>query len=167
MAEPTNSTASIAGLKIAEVDPQGADALALLREAAIEARSLYPELFAADAPWPGNPPTPERGVYLVAYSEGKALACGALRPIDAATVEVRRMFVSVCARRKGLARAILLELERLAAVFGYTLMRLETGKRQLSAIALYETLGFKRIPPFGEYAEDPVSVCFEKAVGPR
>lgn len=43
-------------------------------------------------------------------------------------------------------------------------MRLETGKRQLSAIALYETLGFKRIEPFGEYANDPLSVCFEKMV---
>lgn len=150
--------------KIVEVDPQGADALALLREAAIEARALYPELFAHGAPWPGNPPTAGRGVYLVAYTDGKPSACGALRSIDAETVEVRRLFVTAAARRRGLARAMLLDLERRAAALGYAVMRLETGNRQLAAIALYESLGFKRIPPFGQYADDPMSVCFEKTI---
>jgi len=74
------------------------------------------------------------------------------------------MFITAAARRQGFARAILQELERHAAAFGYSNMRLETGKRQLSAIALYEKLGFKRIPPFGEYLNDPLSVCFEKTV---
>lgn len=151
-------------LHIVEVDPQDEDAMRLLREAAREARKLYPELFAADAPWPTNPPTPERGVYLVAYLDTNPVACGALRPIDEVTVEVRRMFVSAKARRKGLARTILRELEIRAARLGYTLMRLETGDRQLSAMALYEALGFRRIAPFGEYVDDPVSVCFEKVI---
>lgn len=39
----------------------------LLRKAASEARDLYPELLAVDAPWPGKPPTPQRGVCLVGY----------------------------------------------------------------------------------------------------
>lgn len=163
MAKPTSSNVTIPLIKIVEVDPQCADALALLREAAIEARELYPELFAADAPWPGNPPTPDRGVYLLAYLDGRPVACGALRPIDQATVEIRRMFVTADARRKGLARAMLLELECRAAGFAYSSMRLETGNRQLSAMALYETLGFWRIARFGEYANDPLSVCFEKS----
>ena len=74
-------------------DPQGADALALLRQAAIEARALYPELHRPDAPWPANPPTPVGGVYLVGSIGGQACVCGALRPMDAQTVEIRRMFV--------------------------------------------------------------------------
>ncbi len=166
MAEPTSSSETAFPINIVEADPQGADALALLREAAIEARSLYPELFGPDAPWPGNPPTPDRGLYLVAYSDGSPVACGALRPIDQATAEVRRMFVTSTARRQGLARAMLRELERYAAGFGYRNIRLETGNRQLPAIALYEKLGFKRIPSFGQYANDPLSVCFEKTVSP-
>ena len=166
MAELTSSSVTILPIKIVKVDPQGTDAMALLREAAMESRSLYPELFAPDTPWPDNSPTPDRGVYLVAYSNGQPLACGALRPIDQTTVEIRRMFVTAIARRKGLARAILRELERYAAGFGYSRMRLETGNRQLSAIALYEKLGFKRIPSFGQYANDPVSVCFEKMIRP-
>jgi GNAT superfamily N-acetyltransferase len=152
--------------RIIEVDPRGADALALLHEAAGEARKLYPEHFTVDAPWPVNPPTPKRGVYLLGYQEGNPVACGALRPIDGACVEVRRMFVTAAARRKGLARVILRELEVRAAGFGYTVMRLETGNRQLSAMTLYEALGFKRIAPFGVYVNDPLSICFEKILQP-
>ena len=166
MAEPTSSPIETPPFRIIEVDPRGADALALLREAAGEARKLYPEHFAVDAPWPVNPPTPERGVYLLGYQDGNPVACGALRPIDGACVEVRRMFVTAAARRKGLARVILRELEVRAVGFDYTVMRLETGNRQLSAMALYETLGFKRIAPFGAYVNDPLSICFEKTVQP-
>ena len=39
---------------------------------------------------------------------------------------------------------------------------LETGARQPEALALYESNGFARIAPFGEYIDDPVSVCMEK-----
>ena len=74
------------------------------------------------------------------------------------------MFVTADSRRKGLARAMLQELEYRAADFGYSVMRLETGNRQFSAITLYQSLGFKPIAPFGEYENDPLSVCFEKAV---
>lgn len=166
MVESTNNKPAQHSLTIVEVDPTGDAALALLREAAIEARELYPELFTVDMPWPENQPTPKHGVYLVAYMDGLPVACGALRPIDGNSVEVRRMFVTSTARRKGLARAILQELEIRAAAFGYATMRLETGNRQLSAMALYETLGFRRIEPFGEYVNDSLSVCFEKMVRP-
>jgi GNAT superfamily N-acetyltransferase len=151
--------------RFAAGDPQGVDAMVLLREAAIEVRMLYPELFPPGAPWPDNPPNPGRGIYLLGYADGKPVACGALHPIDTQTVEVRRVFVTAHARRAGLAGAMLRELEKHALQFGYTVMRLETGNRQLAAIALYEKHGFIRIPPFGEYVGDPVSVCFEKRVG--
>jgi ribosomal protein S18 acetylase RimI-like enzyme len=47
---------------------------------------------------------------------------------------------------------------------GVNLLRLETGIHQREAIALYERLGFKRIPPFGAYKEDPLSLCYERPV---
>ena len=43
--------------------------------------------------------------------------------------------------------------------------RLETGIHQKEAIGLYEGLGFRRIPPFGAYKPDPVSLCYEKRIG--
>ena len=39
-------------VRIVPVDPQCDAALALLREAAIEARELYPQLHVEGAPWP-------------------------------------------------------------------------------------------------------------------
>ncbi|MBC8058422.1 MAG: GNAT family N-acetyltransferase [Rhizobiales bacterium] len=149
---------------IAVVNPQGEDALSLLREAAIEARALYPELRTEGAPWPGNPPSPPGGTYVIAYELEVPVGCGALRPIDTATVEVRRMYVLKGARRSGVARRILAALEASAAQMGYQVMRLETGDRQNPAMALYESFGFERIASFGEYANDPTSVCYEKHV---
>lgn len=151
-------------LVIEQVDPQGAAALGLLRQAAIEARELYPELHEANAAWPGNRPTPDRGVYLVGFLDGSPVACGALRPIDAQATEIRRMFVAAGSRRQGFAKAILSTLEEYAGTFGFSVLRLETGNRQHAAIALYESYGFRRIAPFGEHANDPTSVCFEKKV---
>lgn len=74
------------------------------------------------------------------------------------------MFVVRNARPGGLARAILVALEREAQRLGYAVMRLETGNRQQSAMAFYEAHGFTRIAPFGEYIDDPTSVCYEKRV---
>ncbi|MFO0968127.1 MAG: hypothetical protein U0793_21435 [Gemmataceae bacterium] len=41
-------------------------------------------------------------------------------------------------------------------------LRLETGTRQPESIRLYETSGYHRIEPYGEYIGDLHSVCFEK-----
>lgn len=149
---------------IAEADPQGRAALGLLREAAVEARALYPELSSPDAPWPTNGPTPGGGVYLLARSGDRVLASGALRPLEPGLAEVRRMFVTRDQRRQGLARAMLSALEAHAWARGITRLRLETGFRQTAAMALYMSCGYRRIEPWGDYAEDPTSRCFEKTL---
>ncbi len=151
-------------LLVLPVDPCGEHALGLLHQAVLEARALYPDLHAPEDPWPTNQPTPAGGIYLLAYLDGQPAGCGALRPLDRQTVEIRRMYVLQSARRQGLARVLLAALEQAAAGLGYTVMRLETGNRQKPAIALYQDCGFVRIPAFGEYRNDPVSLCFEKPV---
>jgi putative acetyltransferase len=55
-------------------------------------------------------------------------------------------------------------LERYAQLWDYRGIRLETGVRQPEAQQLYESMGFRRIEPFGPYVGNPTSVCFEKAV---
>ena len=149
---------------IKTVDPQSSEAMSLLREAALEARTLYPELFASDAPMPTNPPLQERAAYFMAFLAGTPVGCGALQPLDGETAEVRRMYVLRSHRRFGVARALLSHLERIALSFHYTVLRLETGNRQRPAMTLYESFGFHRIAPFGEYANDPTSVCYEKRI---
>jgi len=58
-----NAAVNATLVRIEATDPQGPQAMSLLREAAIEARSLYPELIAPDAPMPTNLPLQERGAY--------------------------------------------------------------------------------------------------------
>lgn len=151
-------------IAIEDVDPQGADALALLHEASIDARALSPELFAGTSQPATNGPRVDRGVYVIAYVDARPLACGALRPLGATTAEVRRMYVHRDHRRQGLARAVLQRLERDAARLGYSRLVLETGFKQLAAMRLYEASGFQRIEPYGDYVNDPTSVCYERVL---
>jgi putative acetyltransferase len=51
-----------------------------------------------------------------------------------------------------------------ALQWGVEVLRLETGIYQPEAIGLYERFGFQRIPPFGTYKEDPLSVFYEKRI---
>ena len=151
-------------LLIEAVDPQHPQALALLREAAQEARKQYPDLFSPDTPDPTNPPPRSREVYLLAWRDGKALGCGALRQRDAFTGEVLRMFVTRAARRDGIARTLLARLEHDARQHGYRQLVLETGSRQLPAVALYKNCGWRRIAPYPPYVGDPMSVCMGKSL---
>ena len=105
-----------------------------------------------------------RAVFVVASVAGEPVGCGALRPHDDDTCEVKRMFTVTAWRGRGVAAAVLADLERRARRFGYTTVRLETGDRQVGAIRLYEHCGYRHIPPFGVYIDWDDSVCFEKAL---
>ena len=50
----------------------------------------------------------------------------------------------------------------MAPKLGFDIIRLETGTLQPEAIALYQKAGYRRIERYGEYTNDPMSVCFEK-----
>jgi GNAT superfamily N-acetyltransferase len=153
-----------APLVLETVDPLHLQALALLAEAAREARGLYPELFADGSPAPTNTPLGEREVYLLAWREGVAVGCGALRRLNGQRGEVRRMFVTQQARREGVGRALLARLEADALALGYRRLLLETGLQQKPAMALYRAGGWRRIPPYGNFVGDPTSVCFAKTL---
>lgn len=152
------------GRVIEASDPLHPHALRLLAEAAVEARALYPELFASAAAAPTNLPLAEREIYLLAWQDGHAVGCGALRAHDAFTGEVRRMFVTRSARRDGVARAVLADLEHQAQALGYHRLVLETGARQTAAISLYRSCGWRRVAAFGPYVGDPMSVCLGKTL---
>jgi len=98
---------------------------------------------------------------LVARLDGDAVGMGAV-VVDGTSAELKRMFVTVAARGRGIASSVLRDLETIAADGGATVVRLETGPPQVEAIALYERRGYVRIPNFGPYVGDPASVCFEK-----
>lgn len=76
------------------------------------------------------------------------------------------MYVRPVFRGRGLGRRMLDHLVEHARARGLMVIRLETGIHQHEAIALYECSGFRRIPPFGPYRDDPVSRCYEKRIEP-
>ena len=101
---------------------------------------------------------------VVAYDNDEPVGCGAFKPYDTHTVEVKRMFVQPAHRGQGIARAVLTELERWAAELGYVAAVLETGKRQPEAIALYQRSGYALTPNYGQYVCIEDSVCLHKAL---
>lgn len=100
---------------------------------------------------------------VVAYADGIPVGCGALRPMDG-SMEVKRMYTEPGHRGRGIASAVLAELELWSKELGYPRTVLETGILQESAIRLYSQCGYQRIPNYGQYAGVDNSVCFEKVL---
>jgi GNAT superfamily N-acetyltransferase len=105
---------------------------------------------------------PPLGAFLVAEVDGAPIGCAGLRRRDHDVVEIKRMFVRTPFRRKGYARQLLIELEERARRHGFCRMVLETGTPQSEALALYPSVGYEPIAPFGHYRDDPMCRCFGK-----
>lgn len=102
-------------------------------------------------------------VFLVARDGDRAIGCGAIRPF-AYYAEVKRMYVRPEERGRRVGLALLRALEAETRALGLPFMRLETGPRQLAAVALYEREGFVRRGPFGDYPGCGGSLFMEKAL---
>lgn len=101
---------------------------------------------------------------IVLYQEKEPLGCGAFKPFDEKSVEIKRMFVREKARGQGLAGEVLKALEDWAKELGYTRTVLETGKRQPEAIRLYQKHDYRRVENFGPYKGIENSLCFAKMI---
>ena len=104
--------------------------------------------------------------FFVVRVDGVPAACGGVKLSGSDYGEVKRMYVRPQFRGSGLAKLMLDQLASYAQQRGIPVLRLETGIHQVEAIQLYERYGFRRIPPFGDYFEDPVSLCYEKRLTP-
>ncbi|WP_369266639.1 bifunctional helix-turn-helix transcriptional regulator/GNAT family N-acetyltransferase [Streptomyces harbinensis] len=149
-----------------EVDPDHPDAQHCLRSFFAElserldtgfdpARSLLPD---------AGELRPPRGVFLVARLHGTPVGCAGLKLPSGAPAEIKRMWVSPATRGLGLARRLIAELERRAAVHGYDLLRLDTNKVLTEAIRLYHACGFEEVPAFN--TEPYAHHWFEKRIIP-
>lgn len=109
---------------------------------------------------------PPAGLFLVARLDGAAAGCGGWRNLGDGRAEIKRMFTAAEHRNRGVARAVLAELEHTAAAAGIKELVLETGTVQPEAIALYESTGYQPVDGFGYYAGRPLSRSFGKRVAP-
>ncbi|KAA6222799.1 MarR family transcriptional regulator [Streptomyces albofaciens JCM 4342] len=106
---------------------------------------------------------PPNGLFLVARLHGAPVGCAGLKLPPGAPAEVKRMWVAPEARRLGLGRRLLGELEARAAQHGRGLLRLDTNKALSGAIDLYRSYGFAEVPAFND--EPYAHHWFEKRVG--
>ncbi|HEX6035020.1 MAG TPA: GNAT family N-acetyltransferase [Anaerolineales bacterium] len=106
----------------------------------------------------------EAVAFFLIRADGIPAGCGGVKLVGTEYGEVKRMYVRPQFRGLGLARQMLNHLVDYAHSQGIRVLRLETGIHQQDAIRLYEGMGFQRIPPFGEYKEDPLSRFYEKRI---
>lgn len=142
--------------------PDTPDAIALITELEATLEPLYP-------PVSRHGLSVERliteGVhFFVLRSDGIAASCGGVKLFGSDYGEIKRMFVRPQFRGMGFAKLMLTHLTDFTQQHGIALLRLETGIYQQEAIGLYEKMGFHRIPPFGNYTADPLSLCYEKSL---
>jgi GNAT superfamily N-acetyltransferase len=102
--------------------------------------------------------------FFVMRQDGVPAGCGGIELFGMEYGEVKRMYVRPQFRGLGLAKLMLDHLAAYARQHNIHLLRLETGIHQKAAIALYEQMGFQRVPPFGTYKEDPLSRFYEKQI---
>ena len=149
-------------MPIALESPNQPDVIALIDALDAYQRPLYP-------------PDSHHGIDLAALSqpqvlfavarddEGLAVGCGAL-VLGPEFGELKRMYVMPELRGQGIAKALLGRLETEARSRDCRWLTLETGISQPEALALYARAGFEHCGPFGDYAEDPLSVFMRKAL---
>ncbi len=99
---------------------------------------------------------------VIAYVDNQPVGCGAFKAFNNSSVEIKRMYTSPVARNKGIASAILKDLEDWAKELNIKSTLLETGLKQTEAVKFYKKNNYKIIPNFGQYAGVENSVCFLK-----
>lgn len=149
------------GISIRQEDPSSPDAVRLMDalSAALEAITGSSGRASFDA----SELNDSRAVFAVARNEaGEAVGCGAIRPMDDDTAEVKRMYAGDSAR--GIGSAVLAFLEQRAGELGYRALRLETRKVNERAVGFYLARGYKVIENYGKYRGREEAVCFEKEI---
>lgn len=101
---------------------------------------------------------------VVVYENNQPLGCGAFKFYENKTVEIKRMFVLPEQRGKGIAHQILQELENWAKELDFNCCVLETGKKQVEAIGLYQKAGYHIISNYGQYIGMENSICMQKEI---
>ena len=137
---------------INDADDSDIDAVRRLFRAYAEALpfSLDFQGFAAELASLPGPYAPPGGCLLIAREGGAARGVVGLKPLAAGIAELKRLYVMPAARGTGLGRRLALRALAAAAAKGYERVRLDTHRPSMpAAIALYQSLGFIEIAPYG------------------
>jgi len=92
--------------------------------------------------------TEPHGALLLAYLDGIAAGCVALKQLDQTTCEMKRMFVEREFQGRGIGRALGAGIVEKAREAGYSRMYLDTSINQPEAMTLYRSMGFTDTDPY-------------------
>jgi putative acetyltransferase len=94
------------------------------------------------------------------------LGVGALKALDVEHGEIKSMHTAAIARKRGVGQAMLMHIMDSAKAKGMTRLSLETGSMDefIPARTLYASNGFALCAPFGDYWDDPASVCMTRVI---
>jgi len=101
---------------------------------------------------PGKYAEPE-GCILLALDAGVVMGCAALRPVNTATCELKRVYVRPAARGQQTGRRLVEHIIRVARNRGYATMALDVLPEFVAAQQLYASLGFK---PAAAVSHNPI-----------
>ena len=109
------------------------------------------------------------GRTLLAVRDDEVCGVVAYRRLADGSCEMKRLFVADRHKGLGIGRRLCEALIEAARDDGYALMRLDTGSRLDEAIAMYESLGFRRCRPHHDYPADLMAalVFMEKPLLPQ
>lgn len=144
--------------------PDHPDAVALVDELQAHLGALYP--VKSQHGFSVQKLIAQKVAFFVLRADGRPAGCGGVMLVGREYGELKRMFVRPEFRGRNFGELLVARLAQHAREHGVTLLRLETGIHQQAAIRLYERLGFRHIPPFADYPEDPLSRCYEMTLAP-
>jgi DNA-binding MarR family transcriptional regulator/GNAT superfamily N-acetyltransferase len=141
-----------ASVEIRSVDPESPDAQRCLAQYVAElnrrsTRGFDPTVGATALPHEVRPPA---GEFFVAYQDGEAIGCGAVKHHGGAPAEIKRMWIAPRARGLGLGRRLLESLEACALAAGARVAHIETSAVLSEALALYRSAGWVEVRAFND-----------------
>ena len=98
---------------------------------------------------------PPEGIYYVLQVQGKIGGMGALRKLKIGVGEIKRMYIKPEYRKKGYGKAMLNQLLKKGKEFGFSTVRLDTGKFMVAAQHVYRSAGFQERDKYPETEVPP------------
>lgn len=155
-------------MRFVVVDQDDPLAEPLLAELALEYASRYRAPVEGVSKWlrtyPADEFTAPGGAMLIGLRDGQPVTGGAFRRFDPETAELKRIWTDSRHRRRGYAKVLLAELEKLITERGYRRIYLTTGDRQPEAEELYLSTGYRRLDEPLPAEDEVYPIAFLKTV---